>query len=100
MQQRVIVTKIKWNKGKTDDGTEYDYTRVSVQMPIYEHSSNEFGVDIVDCEYGTESQHIDLLPLKGKLPCEVECVISQAMKRGKLVNVIGAIRPASKPEAK
>lgn len=87
------MTKVKWNKGALDNGQTYDYTRVTLQVPIYEQSGNEFGVDTLECEYGTESQHVDLLGYRGKLPLEIECDMLQVMKRGKPVNLITNIRP-------
>lgn len=93
MKTTAILTKVKWNKGTLDNGSEYDYTRVTVQMPIYDHSANEFGVDSLECEYGLSAQHIDLLHFKGKLPCEVECDMQQTMRRGKPVTMIANIKP-------
>lgn len=93
MKATAILTKVKWNKGKTENGQEYDYTRVTVQMPIYDNAQNEFGVDMLDCEYGIADKHIDLLYLKGKLPCEIECDMQQSMRRGKQVTLIANIKP-------
>lgn len=90
---KAILTKVKWNKGVLENGTPYDYTRVTLQMPIYDQSQNEFGVDSLECDYGTESQHVDLLGFKGKLPCEVELDMMQVMKRGKPVTMVANIRP-------
>lgn len=93
MAMKAIMTKVKWNKGVLENGQAYDYTRVTLQVPIYDQSSNEFGVDTLECEYGTESQHVDLLSYRGKLPLEIECDMLQVMKRGKPVNLITNIRP-------
>lgn len=100
MKTQATLTKVKWNKGVLENGTSYDYTRVTIQMPIYENSFNEFGVDSLDCEYGTEAQHVDLLHLKGKLPCEIECDMQQIMRRGKPVTMIANIKSISKDEKK
>lgn len=91
MKTTAILTKVKWNKGKTENGQEYDYTRAVIQMPIYDNSANEFGVDMLECEYGLAAQHIDLLHFKGKLPCEVKCDIQHSMRRGKTVTLIANI---------
>lgn len=93
MAMQALMTKVKWNKGVLDNGQPYDYTRVTVQVSIYDQSPNEFGVDFMECEYGLEAQHVDLLQYRGKLPCQIECDISQVMKRGKPVHIISNIRP-------
>lgn len=103
MATQAIMMKVKWNKGVLENGQSYDYTRVTLQMPIYDQSSNEFGVDTLECEYGTEALHTDLLQYRGKLPMQIECDIFQAMKRGKAVHIISNIRPVqairqTKPE--
>lgn len=90
---KAILTKVKWNKGSLDNGQTYDYTRVSLQMPINPSSTNEFGVDILDCDYGTSENHMELIHFKGKLPCEVEFELEQVMSKGKLVNLVKNIRP-------
>lgn len=93
MAMQAVMTKVKWNKGTLENGQSYDYTRVTLQIPIYDQSANEFGVDTLECEYGTESQHVDLLQYRGKLPLQIECDMLQVMKRGKPVNLITNIRP-------
>ena len=93
MKATAILTKVKWNKGQMENGQPYDYTRVTVQMPIYDNSANEFGVDMLECEYGTADQHVELMHLKGKLPCDIECDMQQSMRRGKPVTIIANIKP-------
>lgn len=92
---KAILTKVKWNKGTLDNGQAYDYTRVSLQLPVNPHATNEFGVDILDCDFGTSDKHVELLGFKGKLPCEVDLDMEQVMSKGKLVNVVKNIRPIS-----
>lgn len=92
---KALLTKVKWSKGVMENGTTYDYTRVYFQMPIYDESPNEFGVDVMECEFGLESKHLELLQFKGKLPCEVEVELEQVMKKGKLVNFVTSLRPIS-----
>ena len=87
------ITKVRWNKGVMDNGTEYDYTRVTIELPVSETSANEFGVDYLECEYGNEAKHTELLHLRNKLPCEIECEMNQSIKRGKLVTEISNIKP-------
>lgn len=100
MQAKAILTKVKWNKGTLDNGQTYDYTRVTLQQPIYDQSANEFGVDSMECEYGLSSEHVDLLHFRGKLPCEIECDMIQSMRRGKPVTIVKNIRPAGTPAPK
>lgn len=90
---QATLTKVKWNKGTLENGQAYDYTRVVLQMPIYDDSPNEFGVDYLECEYGTSDKHTELYAFKGKLPCLIECDMVQVMKRGKPVNLVSNIRP-------
>lgn len=97
MKANAILTRVKWNKGTLESGQGYDYTRVTIQMPIYDQSANEFGVDMMECEYGTSDQHVELLPFRGRLPLEIECDMTQSMRRGKPVTLIANIKPV-KPE--
>lgn len=92
---KVILTKVKWNKGTLDNGQAYDYTRVSLQMPINPDSTNEFGVDMLECDYGKSENHVKLLDLKGSLPCEVEVDIEQVMSKGKLINIVKRLQKVS-----
>lgn len=80
--------KISWNKGTTDTGVEYDYTRIQVEIPVYEKQEREFGVDILELEYGSEADHKELLHLRGKLPCMVEVEWIPAKKGKNNVNVV------------
>lgn len=89
---KFILTKVKFNRGVMDNGKTYDYTRVSLQMPISEDSQTEFGVDTLECEFGKYDRHIELLHLKGKLPCEVDVEMTQVMEKGKLVTVVTSLR--------
>lgn len=100
MKINAVLTKVKWNKGTTEKGQTYDYTRVTIQMPVYDQAANEFGVDSLDCEYGPADKHIELLHLKGRLPCEIECDMNQSMRNGKQVTLITGIKAVKAPEAK
>ena len=61
--------KVKWNKGTVEgSGQEYDYTRVYVEIPVYEQQQKEFGVDVLELEYGTEADHIKLAHLQRQTP--------------------------------
>ena len=63
--------KVKWNKGQTENGQTYDYTRIYVEAKVYDKSANEFGVDVVELEFGSEADHVKLEHLRGKLPVDV-----------------------------
>lgn len=89
---KAILRKVKWNKGQTEKGQAYDYTRVYLEVPVYDGSPNEFGADVMECEYGPADKHVDLLGLKGKLPVEVDVTISQAKKGNNLINVVSDLR--------
>lgn len=98
---KATLTKVKWNKGTTESGQVYDYTRVYLLVPIYESSVNEFGVDMMECQFGNADDYARLLPLKGRLPMEVNVEITQAMKGGKMVNVIQTLDvPTERPAPK
>ena len=81
--------KIKWNKGTVEgSGQEYDYTRVYVEIPVYEQQQKEFGVDVLELEYGTEADHIKLAHLRGKLPLPVEVEFMPVKKGNGMINVV------------
>lgn len=44
---KAILRKVTWNKGQTDNGVIFDYTRVFIERPISDSSSNEFGLLVV-----------------------------------------------------
>lgn len=93
---KAILLKVKWNKGKTDNGTEYDYTRCTLQLPVFEGATNEFGVDSADYEYGRAEDHHKLMVFKGKLPTEVEVETIQVKKGNNTLNQIISLRPIAK----
>lgn len=64
--------KVKWNKGKTDNGIEYDYCRIYVEAKVYDRAEKEFGLDVIELELGKSDEHIKLLQYRGKLPLPVE----------------------------
>ncbi|AUX60989.1 hypothetical protein JF634_10135 [Simonsiella muelleri] len=85
---KTLLRKIKWNKGKTENGQEYDYTRLYIEVPVYEHQEKEFGVDVVELEFGKSEQHSELINLRGKLPCLVEVEFSPVKKGNNTVNLV------------
>lgn len=79
---KTMLRKVKCNKGSTDNGVYYDYTRIEVDAPIYEGQANEFGLDTLTLEFGKKDDFIKLQDLRGKLPCPVE-VEWQTFVKGK-----------------
>lgn len=92
--------KVKWNNGKTDNGIEFDYTRISLMIPVYTNSRNEFGYDVMEAEYGTAETHNNLLQYKGKLPLDVEVDLIPQKKGNQVINVVSRLVPITKPETK
>ena len=33
---KALLRKVKWNKGEMENGTKYDYTRIYIEVPIYD----------------------------------------------------------------
>jgi hypothetical protein len=93
LDMKALLLKVKWNKGQTENGTPYDYCRVTLQLPVYEGSFNEFGVDSAEYEYGDAESHSRLLHLKGKLPVEVEVEFQQVRKGKQTLNQITSLKP-------
>ena len=83
----MTLRKVSWNKGQTDNGIEYDYCRIDCDMPIYEGSKNEFGVDSFTLEFGPMERHKELLHLKGKLPVQVDVAYHEAKKAKTLIGL-------------
>lgn len=97
---KVLVKKVKWNKGQTENGQSYDYTRIAVEIPVFGGSANEFGFDTLECEFGDEAAHKELLQYKGKLPLEAELEIMPVKKGNKTLHQVMSFKPVSKPESK
>ena len=96
----MTLRKVAWNKGVTDNGVEYDYTRITCEIPIYEGSPKEFGVETFELEYGLESRHHELMHLKGKLPFQVEIGYMEAKKGKNLIRVVQSLRVLDDPKDK
>lgn len=94
----MTLRKVAWNKGVTDNGVEYDYTRITCEIPIYEGSPKEFGVETFELEYGPESRHHELLHLRGKLPVQVEIGYMEAKKGKQLIRVVQSLRVLDEPK--
>lgn len=90
---KFILRKVKWNKGQTENGTEYDYCRLTLELPVFEGATNEFGVDAAEYEYGNADSHKNLLNLKGKLPIEVDVEFRQVKKGNQTLNQIISLKP-------
>lgn len=85
---KTMLRKVKWNSGEMDD-TKYDYTRIYVEIPVYDKQEKEFGVDVLELEFGSEADHKQLEHLRGKLPCPVDVEWYSARKgKDNLVNVV------------
>lgn len=85
---KASLRKVKWNKGSTDKGHEYDYTRIYIEVPVYDKQEKEFGLDTIELEFGSEAEHTKLSHLRGKLPVDVD-VDFQVMKKGNTnINVV------------
>ena len=80
--------KVKWNKGQTENGQTYDYTRIYVEANVYDKALNEFGVDVIELEYGSEADHAKLDHLRGKLPVDVNVEWETQIKGKNEVKVV------------
>lgn len=94
----MTLRKIAWNKGVTETGREYDFTRLTCEVPIYEGSPNEFGVETFELEYGPQSRHTELLHLRGRLPVQVEVGYMEAKKGKQLIRVVQSLRVLDEPK--
>ena len=72
---KALLRKVKWNKGETENGTKYDYTRIYIEVPIYDKQERE-------------SEHSKLVHLRGKLPCQVEVDFIPVKKGNASINVV------------
>lgn len=100
---RTQLRKVKWNQGQTEKGHAYDYTRIYVEIPVYDRSEKEFGVDVLELEFGSAADHVKLAHLRGKLPALVDVEWQAAKKGNDTVNVVTRFevvhdKPASKPQ--
>ena len=86
---KMLLRKVKWNKGTVEGSNqEYDYTRIMVEIPVYEKQEKEFGVDDLELEFGSEADHVKLLHLRGKLPLMVDVEFMPVKKSNKEVNLV------------
>ncbi len=89
---KAILRKVTWNKGQTDNGVIYDYTRVFIERPISDSSVNEFGFDLIQCEYGEEAKKAELEYLRGKLPVEVDIELMPEIKGKKVIQKVYSMK--------
>ena len=81
--------KVKWNKGTVEgSGQNYDYTRIYIEIPVYDRQEKEFGGDVLELEYGNEADHVKLDHFRGKLPCFVDVEFVPVKKGNATVNVV------------
>ena len=88
---RTYLRKVKCNKGVTDNGIEYDYTRVQIEIPVYDKQEKEFGVDALELEYGLYEDFKKLEHLRGKLPVAVDVEWYAAKKGNDEINVVSRL---------
>lgn len=89
---KAILRKVTWNKGQTDNGVIFDYTRVFIERPISDSSANEFGFDLIQCEYGDEAKKVELEHLRGKLPVEVDIELMPEIKGKKVLQKVYSMK--------
>lgn len=94
---KATLRKVTWNKGQTESGAAYDYTRVFIEVPVYDASAKEFGYDTMQCEYGDESKHAELLHLRGQLPIEVDIDIVPVKKGSQVLQQVRSMRVIEQP---
>ena len=70
----------------------YDYTRVFIERPISDSSVNEFGFDLIQCEYGEEAKKAELEYLRGKLPVEVDIELMPEIKGKKVIQKVYSMK--------
>lgn len=93
---KTMLRKIKWNSGEMD-GTKYDYTRIYVEIPVYEEQEKEFGVDVLELEFGKEDAHKKLDYLRGHLPIQVDVEWIPAKKGNSNINVVTKLEVLDNP---
>lgn len=93
---KAILRKVAFNKGKTDNGIEYDYTRLFIERPISADSQNEFGHDLIQCEFGSAEKVKEIQHLRGRLPVEVEVDLVPEIKGKKVIQVVHSLRVLDK----
>lgn len=95
---KALLMKVTTNKGQTDNGVQFDYTRVFIQRPISDTSTNEFGYDLVQCEYGDSSKMAELEHLRGKLPVNVEIELVPEIKGKRVLHQVHSMRVIDEPK--
>lgn len=90
---KATLRKVKWNKGTVEGSNQaYDYTRIYIEVPVYDKQEKEFGVDVLELEYGNEADHIKLAHLRGKLPVQVEVEWIPVKKGNQNINLVTSLR--------
>ncbi len=96
---RTLLRKVKWNRGEMD-GTKYDYTRIYIEIPVYDKQEKEFGLDVMELEFGEEVDHKKLAHLRGQLPVLVDVEWVPAKKGNNNINVVMKLDVVEPPKAK
>lgn len=75
MQQKLRVLGARRFKGEVE-GTNYDFTKLRIELPVSRKADNETGTSMVEASYG-KSDAYDALLEQFKFPCE--CVVDVEM---------------------
>ena len=81
---KAILRKVTWNKGQKDN--------VFIERPISDSSANEFGFDLIQCEYGEEAKKVELEHLRGKLPVEVDIELMPEIKGKRVLQKVYSMK--------
>lgn len=86
---RTMLRRVTANKGVLDNGNEYDYCRIEVDIPVMAGQERDFGVSTEILQFGTSEDFKKLESLRGHLPILVD-VDFEMQRKGKegLVNVV------------
>ena len=86
---KTYLRKVKFNKGVME-GRPYDYTRIFIEIEVYEKAEKEFGLDTLELEFGDEADHVKLEQYrgKGKLPVPIDVEWTPVRKGNDIVNLV------------
>lgn len=62
------------------EGKTYNFTKVSLQMPISSRNDNAMGCDAVECVFGDASMFEKFSNMKGKLPALADVELEMTTK--------------------
>lgn len=67
MEQKVLINNFRRFNDDVE-GKRYNFTKVSMQMPISSKNENSFGVDSVEANIGDSTVFDKYVSMRGKLP--------------------------------